>query len=91
MFVKIVAKCTKKGGYTMSDEKRIEELKAQINEKLDMLSIEELEEVAGGYNGRVFCCDYINSEGQQCFCSFSNMLDLVRHEKSGNHKFLKNF
>lgn len=33
----------------MSDEKRREELKAQINERLDMLSIEELEHISGGF------------------------------------------
>lgn len=32
----------------MSDEKRREELKAKINEQLDKLSIEDLENVAGG-------------------------------------------
>ncbi|WP_028236446.1 hypothetical protein [Pseudobutyrivibrio sp. MD2005] len=36
----------------MSDEKRREELKAQINERLDMLSIEELEYISGGYTDR---------------------------------------
>ncbi|MBR1771856.1 MAG: hypothetical protein IJ747_07470 [Lachnospiraceae bacterium] len=33
----------------MSDDNRKEELKAQINEKLDQLSVEELEQVAGGW------------------------------------------
>ena len=49
-----------------------------------------MEKTAGGYDGRVFGCDYINSEGQQCCCTFSNMLDLVRHTKSGNHEFFMN-
>ena len=31
----------------MSDDKRKEKLKAEINEKLDQLSVEELEKVAG--------------------------------------------
>ena len=35
----------------MSDEKKREELKAQINEKLDELSIEELELISGGTSG----------------------------------------
>jgi len=35
----------------MSDEKRREELKAKINEQLDKFSIEDLERVAGGWNG----------------------------------------
>ena len=67
-----------KGRYAMSDEKK-------------ELTVEEMEKTAGGYDGRVFGCDYINSEGQQCCCTFSNMLDLVRHKKSGNHEFFKNF
>ncbi|MBR1479121.1 MAG: hypothetical protein IJ608_14350 [Lachnospiraceae bacterium] len=33
----------------MSDDKRREELKAEINEKLDQLSVEDLEKVAGGW------------------------------------------
>ncbi|MBR1479122.1 MAG: hypothetical protein IJ608_14355 [Lachnospiraceae bacterium] len=33
----------------MSDDKRREELKAEINKKLDQLSVEALEKVAGGF------------------------------------------
>lgn len=55
------------------------------------LTDEEMEKTAGGYDGRVFGCDYINSEGQQCCCTFSNMLDLVRHKKVEIMNFLRIF
>ena len=39
----------------MSDDKRREELKARVNEKLEKLSIEELEKVAGGFLDWITC------------------------------------
>ena len=38
-----------KGGYDMS-EKRREELKEEINKRLDKLSVEDLERIAGGFD-----------------------------------------
>ena len=52
----------------MSDESKREELKARINEKLDELSIEDLEKVAGGYI--IYDGDYVCPECGRTFSSY---------------------
>lgn len=58
----------------MSDDKRREELKVRVNEKLEKLSIEELEKVAGGFLDWITC--------PKCEKTFIFVPDLSEHSKS---------
>ncbi|MBR1479123.1 MAG: C2H2-type zinc finger protein [Lachnospiraceae bacterium] len=68
----------------MNDDKKREELKAKINEKLDQLSVEELEKFAGGkiiVEGETYTCKY-------CGDTFWNV-DMLMNHMNNAHRVIQ--